>query len=184
MTNERGDAPGKRGITERSSTLYLTFLLGEEVYGLKILAVQEIIGLIHITPVPRMPDYVRGVINLRGKVIPVIDLRIKFGMPTKEDTRQSCIIVVEIPDDDRIVTMGISVDSVSEVMNIPADQVAPPPSVGGAQIDFILGMGKVGNNVVALLDAALVLSNGDLAGVRGIRAAAEESSESLAAAAE
>ncbi len=168
MTAETGTASARKETAERSSTLYLTFHLGEEVFGLRILAVQEIIGLIHITPVPRMPDYVRGVINLRGRVIPVIDLRIKFGMPPKEDTRQSCIIVVEIPDDGRIVTMGISVDSVSEVLNIPQEQVAPPPSVGGAQIDFIVGMGKVGNNVVALLDAGLVLARNELAGVRSL----------------
>lgn len=173
--NTSGTAgPAKPGIAERSSTLYLTFRLGEEVYGLKILTVQEIIGLIHITPVPRMPEYVRGVINLRGKIIPVIDLRVKFGMPAKEDTRQSCIIVVEIPTDDRLVTMGIAVDSVSEVLNIPAESIAPPPTVGAAQVDFILGMGKIGSTVVALLDASLAVSNGTLHSIHQLEGVSPE----------
>lgn len=154
-----------QGVQERSNSLYLTFLLGEEVYGLRILSVQEIIGLMRITPVPRAPKYVRGVINLRGKVIPVVDLRTRFSMESHEDTRQTCIIVVEVPDQDRLITVGVAVDRVSEVLNIPAEQVAPTPALAGAQTDFILGMGKVGNNVVTLLDASLVLTDADLSHV-------------------
>jgi purine-binding chemotaxis protein CheW len=142
---------------------YLTFSLGEEIYGLGILKVQEIIGVMAVTRVPRTPDFVRGVINLRGKVIPVVDLRLKFGMSTREDTERTCVIVVQVIRGGEQVTMGLIVDEVSEVLEVLSDQIEPPPSFGAAvDTTFILGMGKVNEKVVILLDADRVLSTGEL----------------------
>lgn len=138
---------------------YLTFELGSEIYGIEILKVQEIIGIMSITNVPKTPDYVRGVINLRGKVIPVVELRRKFKMATVEDTERTCIIVVQVKGTDGPITMGILVDEVSEVVDIPADQIEPAPTFGTAvNTAFILAMGKVGGRVVILLDADRVLT--------------------------
>jgi purine-binding chemotaxis protein CheW len=138
---------------------YMTFKLAEEEYGLEILKVREIIGLMDITRVPRTPHYVRGVINLRGKVIPVVDLRQKFGMPACEPTEQTVIIVVQYSIGDRPVTMGTLVDQVLEVRAIDGSQIEPPPTLGESSIDAqcILGVGKVEKRVVFLLDVARVL---------------------------
>lgn len=138
---------------------YLTFVLGGEEYGLEILKVREIIGLMDITSVPQTPVFIKGVINLRGKVIPVIDLRLKFGMEEAEPTDETCIIVVDIGGS----LMGIFVDTVSEVLDVTADQIEPPPSFGSA-IDtvFILGMGKIKGKVKILLDIEKVLSAEEL----------------------
>ncbi len=142
---------------------YLTFRLGEEIFGLPILKVQEIIGMMPVTAVPRVPEYVRGVINLRGKVIPVIDLRLKFGLEGKEDTSRTCIIVLQVASGKGTVVMGTIVDEVSEVVNVAENQIEPPPSFG-ASVDtaFILGMGKIGDKVVMLLDVDRVLSAGEV----------------------
>lgn len=142
---------------------YLTFSLGGEVYGLEILKVQEIIGMMSVTRVPRTPEFMRGVINLRGKVIPVIDLRLKFGLDQVEDTERTCIIVVQVSKGDTTVIMGIIVDEVSEVLDIIEKQIEPSPEFG-AQIDtnFIMGMGKVDKKVVMLLDVDKVLSGGEI----------------------
>jgi len=142
---------------------YLTFTLGSEIFGLPILSVQEIIGIMPVTRVPRTPDYVRGVINLRGKVIPVIDLRVKFGFDAKEDTARTCIIVVQVKHDGQTITMGIIVDEVSEVLEIAASQIEPPPAFGeSVSVDFVMGMGKVGQRVVMLLDIGRVLTAAEL----------------------
>lgn len=142
---------------------YLTFRLGPETYGLEILKVQEIIGITNVTHVPRTPEFVRGVINLRGKVIPVIDLRLKFGIEATEDTDRTCNIVVQIVAQERQVILGIVVDQVSEVLDIEADQIEPPPSFGTTvNTDFMLGMGKVGEGVVTLLDISEVLSGDEI----------------------
>ncbi|MEO7424854.1 MAG: chemotaxis protein CheW [Fibrobacteria bacterium] len=138
---------------------YLTFNLGKEVYGIEILKVQEIIGMMSVTRVPKTPEFVRGVVNLRGKVIPVIDLRLKFALEGKEDTDRTCIIVVQVALNGIAVVMGLIVDEVSEVLNVLADQIEASPSFGTkVNTDFILGMGKVGQKVVMLLDADKVLS--------------------------
>jgi purine-binding chemotaxis protein CheW len=157
---EKGDAGQGAGAVAGKQ---LTFRLGPEVFGLPILKVQEIIGMMTVTAVPRVPEYVRGVINLRGKVIPVVELRRKFLMNPVEDTERTCIIVVEVRSGEHKVTMGILVDEVSEVLEISAGQIEPPPSFG-SQVDtrFILGMGKVGDQVVMLLDVEGVLSDGNL----------------------
>jgi purine-binding chemotaxis protein CheW len=142
---------------------YLTFALGGEIYGLEILKVQEIIGMMNVTRVPRTPEFIRGVINLRGKVIPVVDLRIKFGLNAQEDTEKTVIIVVQITRASQQVTMGTIVDEVSEVMDIEGEQIEPPPQLGAeVETDFILGMGKIGEKVVMLLDIDKVLTGGEM----------------------
>ena len=142
---------------------YLTFSLGAEEFGLEILKVREIIGYIEVTAVPQTPHHVRGVINLRGQVIPVVDLRAKFGMETAEVTEQSCIIVVEIVQGNRTCSMGIIVDRVQEVLDIVGDSIEDAPQFGASvNTDFILGMGKVGNSVKILLDIDKVLAGDDL----------------------
>lgn len=138
---------------------YLSFALGGEVYGLEILKVQEINGIVEVTRVPRTPDYVRGVINLRGRVIPVIDLRAKFEMEQVENTERTCIIVVQLDNDDSHATVGVIVDHVSEVMNITAEQISPPPEFGdGVDSEIIIGMGKLEGQVIILLDIQKVLA--------------------------
>ncbi len=152
-----------RPIATAKAGKYLTFQLGNEVYGLEILKVQEIIGMLRVTRVPRTPVFVRGVINLRGKVIPVIDLRLKFSMETQPDTERTCIIVVQVAQNGTHVTMGIIVDEVSEVLNVAAEDIEPPPSLHkGVNIDFILGMGKSGQKVLMLLNADKVLSGDEI----------------------
>jgi purine-binding chemotaxis protein CheW len=152
----------RSNIAERAGK-FLTFRLEEEEYGLEILKVQEIIGMMKITHVPKTPDFVRGVINLRGKVIPVVDLRRKFDMTSKEDTERTCIIVVQVEKAGVLLTIGLLVDEVSEVMNVTATQIEPPPSFGSAvDTSFIFGMGKVGEKVVILLDVDKVLSTAEI----------------------
>ncbi len=147
---------------------YLTFALGHEEYGLEILKVREIIGYMDITAVPQTPDYVNGVINLRGKVIPVIDLRSKFEMETVEITEETCIIVVEIEHKEAEIETGIIVDKVSEVLDINGDNIEQAPQFG-SKIDseFILGMGKVGESVKILLDIDKVLAVSALLEIAG-----------------
>jgi len=144
---------------------YLTFKLGAEEYGLEILRVTTIIGLMDITAVPDTPHYVRGVMNLRGKVIPVVEMRTKFGLPTIEDTKETCVIVVEVQEGDHSTSMGILVDSVSEVLDIPAEAIEETPSFAGgaASTEYILGMAKIEEEVKMLLDIDRVLVDGDLA---------------------
>ncbi len=138
---------------------YLTFALAHEEYGLEILKVREIIGYIDVTAVPQTPQYVKGVVNLRGQVIPVIDLRTKFGMETADVTEETCIIVVEISLAGRTFSTGIVVDRVQEVLDIPGQNIEEPPQFGAAvNTDFILGMAKVDDSVKILLDINRVLS--------------------------
>lgn len=148
---------------------YLTFKMGAEAYGIGILKVQEIIGMMAVTHVPRIPDFIRGVINLRGKVISIVDLRVKFGLEHREDTERTCIIVVQVARAEDRVTMGIIVDEVSEVLFIESGQIEPPPSFGSSvKTDFLLGMGKVGDKVVMLLDVDKVLSRQEVDAVKEI----------------
>ena len=143
---------------------YLTFALGPEEYGLEILKVREIIGFMDITAVPHTPAYVRGVINLRGQVISVIDLRKRFEMPVTDKTELTCIIVVEIKADGRRVNMGIVVDSVSEVLSIPSASIEDAPSFGtNIDTSFILGMGKLDGKVKILLDIDRILTSEEVA---------------------
>jgi purine-binding chemotaxis protein CheW len=145
---------------------YLTFALAHEEYGLEILKVREIIGYMDITAVPQTPHHVKGVINLRGQVIPVVDLRSKFGMDTAEVTEETCIIVVEICQDDKRFQTGIVVDHVQEVLDIAGGDIEDAPQFGSSvDTDFILGMGKIGDSVKILLDIDKVLAGENLAGI-------------------
>ena len=158
-----GVVPDSAGdLGGRLAGKYMTFQLADEAYGLEILKVREIIGLMEITRVPRVDSCVRGIINLRGRVIPVIDLRQKFGMPATEATEQTVIIVVQYAVGARTFTMGILVDQVLEVLSIDRTQIEPPPSFGAdVDLDFILGVGKTEERVVFLLDVGRVLSESD-----------------------
>ena len=140
---------------------YLTFHLGAETYGISVLKVREIIRHTFTTVVPQMPDYVKGVINLRGKIIPVIDLRLKFGMPGSDATEHSCIVVVQVARTNNTkLTMGIVVDGVEEVANIAAGDIEETPDFGVQMEDtaYILGMAKIKGVVKALLDIDKVLT--------------------------
>lgn len=144
---------------------YLTFALGSEEYGLEILKVREIFGYMEITAIPQTPEHVKGVINLRGQVIPVIDLRAKFGMETIETTDQTCIIVVETTQQDSKFSTGIVVDHVQEVLDIKADQIEDAPQFGSSvETEFISGMGKIGDSVKILLNIDKVLTGTNLSG--------------------
>ncbi len=158
------ETQGIKRVKTLEGKKFLTFLMANEKYGLEILKVREIIGIMDVTPVPTTPAFVRGVINLRGKVIPVVDLRLKFGMEAKEDTQRTCIIVVHLAREGQEMIMGIIVDEVSEVLDIDQDQIEPPPSFGAdIRTDFILGMGKVNQRVVTMLDIDRVLSEREIA---------------------
>ncbi len=138
---------------------YLTFSLENEEYGIGILKVKEIIGMMPITSVPRTPDFIKGVINLRGKVIPVIDLRLKFNMASIPYDERTCIIVVEIDLESSTVLIGIVVDAVSEVLNIQETEIEETPKFGTSlDTDYILGMAKKDGEVKILLDIDRVLS--------------------------
>ena len=155
---------------------FLTFTLGDEEYGQEILRVREIIGMIDITPLPQTPEYVKGVINLRGKIIPVIELRVKFAMESIDYTEETCIIVVEVTDGlnpDEQFHMGVIVDSVSEVLDIPRNQIEPAPQFGcTVNTEYIMGMGKVhgkgkgkgkdNDKVIILLDINKVMTHTEM----------------------
>ena len=148
---------------------FLTFFLDREEYGLEILRVREIIGLLPITPVPRTSECVRGVINLRGKVIPVLSLRKKFGMPEVESTDHTCIIVVQSGD----ASLGMIVDRVSEVLDIASNDIVDAPSLGGGlRTDYILGIGKASGKIRLLLDIDRVLSEDEQAEVQALTSSA------------
>lgn len=143
---------------------YLTFTMAEEEYGISILKIKEIIRMMPITSVPQTPDFVKGVINLRGKVIPVMDLRLRFGMDAIDYTERTCIIVVEIAVPAGHVMIGIVVDSVSEVLNIKRDDIEDTPTFGTKlNTDYILGMAKMEGSVKILLDIDQVLSQAEIA---------------------
>ncbi len=148
---------------------YLSFSLAEEEYGIGILQIKEIIGMMNITVVPQTPEYVKGVINLRGKVIPVIDLRLRFDMDSAAYTERTCIIVVEIKSETTTLPIGIVVDSVSEVLNVRAENIEPPPSFGvNLDTGYILGMAKMDSGIKILLDINKVLGAEEIAGLEKV----------------
>jgi len=169
------EAQGVAGIDEAIKAMtiktgkYLTFSLKEEEYGIGILKVKEIIGMMPVTSVPRTPAFVKGVINLRGKVIPVIDLRAKFDMESIPYDERTCIIVVEIDGESATILIGIVVDSVSEVLNIKAEEIEAAPTFG-TRLDtqYILGMAKTEGGVKILLNIDRVLSGDEIAAVEGV----------------
>lgn len=135
---------------------FLTFSLGNEFYGIEIKYVTEIVGMQPITEVPELPDYIRGIMNLRGKIIPVMDVRLRFKKPLREYNDRTCIIVVDIRD----ISIGLIIDSVSEVLSIPEGNIVPPPELNkGSGNRYIMGIGKVGNDVKLLLDCNKLLSD-------------------------
>ncbi len=142
---------------------YLTFSMADEEYGIGILKIKEIIGMMPITTVPQTPEFVKGVINLRGKVIPVIDLRLRFGMDAIDYTERTCIIVVEIDGSVGTVQIGIVVDAVSEVLNVNGEEIEETPTFGAKlNTDYILGMAKMEGGVKILLDIDRVLSGEEI----------------------
>jgi purine-binding chemotaxis protein CheW len=158
--------------TGKRAGKYLTFFLAREEYGLEILKVHEIMGVMPITRVPRTPSFVRGVINLRGKVIPIVDLRAKFGMEEAAASAENCIIVVQVHG----AQTGVMVDRVSEVSDIADAQIEDAPSFGSdVQTDFLLGIAKSTDRVRLLLDIERVLSTKDVVDLRAVRADASES---------
>ncbi len=155
-------------VSEKTSALggkYLTLVLGKEVYGIEILKVREIIGIVNITAVPQSSDYLKGIINLRGKIIPVLDLRIKFSMPETEYTHETCIIVVEVNK----IDLGLVVDTVSEVMDIKSSEIEEAGNLGNeVDRDFLLGLGKVKDRIVILLDIGKILNADEFSKVETI----------------
>ncbi len=153
---------------------YLTFTLGGESFAIGILSIKEIIQYASVTPVPMMPESVRGVINLRGAVVPVIDLNRRFGRAPTEIAKRTCIVIVEIPGDEAPQVVGVMVDAVSAVLEIPADQIEPPPAFGAnIRAEYMEGMGKVDGRFVILVDVNHVLSQIDAAALAaGLPAAA------------
>jgi len=138
---------------------YLTFSLGSEEYGIVITKVREIIGIMEITAVPHTPDFIKGVINLRGRVIPIIELRMRFNMEVKDYDDRTCIIVVDVPGPNGTVQVGMLVDSVSEVINIAPQDIEPPPDFGVSTDaeNIIIGMGKIKGKLKILLDVDQVI---------------------------
>ena len=159
---------------EEAPSQYLTFALGSEMFAVGILNVKEIIEYGNLTEIPMMPAFIRGVINLRGSVVPVIDLSARFGGSQTEVGRRTCIVIVEVEDEDTKHDIGIMVDAVSEVLDIPGSEIEPPPAFG-AQIraDFIFGMGKVAGKFVILLNINKVLSVEEIALLTGGEGLAE-----------
>ena len=151
----------EEGVDARAG-LYLTFVLSNEIYGFEILKVQEIIGQMPITRVPNVPDHFRGVINLRGKVIPVVDLGKRFGLGAIKEDEKTCIIVLQITLEGKDHILGVMVDEVSEVLTIISEQIEDAPSFGTIDTDFIMGMGKVAEKVVMLLDGEKLFSIQDI----------------------
>jgi len=140
--------------------MYLTFRLGHEDYGIEIRYVTEIVGMQKITEVPDMPTFVKGVVNLRGQVIPVLDMRLRFNMEPREYDERTCIVVVNI----NTSQVGLVVDTVNEVRNINDDQISPPPkTAGAASAQYIQGMGKVGEDVIILLEGQRLLYEQEMA---------------------
>lgn len=156
ITDERGAQSGA-GLGHLAGK-YLTFALGAEEYGLPVLKVREIIKVMDITQVPQVPAHVRGVINLRGKVIPVIDLRAKFGLPHQDYTERTCIVVVDVALTTTRVMLGVVVDAVSEVLNVTAAEIDQAPEFGShVTTEYMLGLAKVKGTVKILLDLDRVL---------------------------
>ncbi|MCL6584115.1 MAG: chemotaxis protein CheW [bacterium] len=146
-----------------NSNQYLTFTLGNELFAADIAKVREVLDFPTITRVPRMPDYLLGVTNLRDNVVPVIDMRLKFGMTPTERTVDTCVVIVETELDGEQVTIGCLADSVEEVLDLPPDQIEPPPKIGlGLDTEFLKGMGKQGDKFLMILDMDKVLSIGEL----------------------
>jgi purine-binding chemotaxis protein CheW len=149
---------------------YLTFMLDEEIFAFDISKVREVLDFTTITKVPRTPAFMRGVINLRGSVVPVVDLRLKFGMTRTEQMINTCIIIVEVMVDNETITLGALADSVQEVMDLTPDQIEPAPKIGiRLNTEFIRGMGKQNDKFIIILDINKVFSTEEIAMVQAGR---------------
>lgn len=147
---------------------YLTFMLGGETYAMGILAIKEIIDFGNLTEVPRMPPFIRGVINLRGAVVPVIDLSARFGKAATSVTRRTCIVIIEVATGEETQDVGVMVDAVNAVLEISSQEIEPPPSFGAKiRADFMSGMGKVNGKFVIILNVQQVLSVDEMATLAG-----------------
>jgi len=161
---------------------YLTFLLANEEYAISILKVKEIIEYDTVTTVPKTPQWVRGVINLRGAVVPVVDLAVKFGLEQKPVTRTTCIVIVETQFESQNITIGVLADAVSQVMELTAEDLQPVPEFGTrVKVDYLLGMAQVGKKFALLLDVDKVLSTDELLHLSGVTPIAENSQAGEAA---
>jgi purine-binding chemotaxis protein CheW len=160
-------APTDRNApAERGAEKYLAFHVGAEEFAIAVLSVREIMGMQDITAVPHTPSYVKGIINLRGKVVPVVDLRLKFSMPQIEYTQRTCIVVVDVAGDGVRMLMGVVVDAVSEVLNVAPSEIESTPDFGeGVSIPYLLGIAKSRGKVILLLDIDKVLSSAELTGL-------------------
>ncbi len=157
------------GKADQRAGKYLTFELGHEEFGIQVLKVREIVGILDITAGPQTPIYVKGVINLRGKVIPVVDLRLKFGLQEIEYTQRTCIIVVQVSGEAGGMLMGIIVDGVSEVLNVTGADIEDTPDFGqGVTTPYILGMAKIKGKVKILLEIDQVLTSQELQGIQQV----------------
>ncbi|BCM26183.1 chemotaxis protein CheW [Methyloradius palustris] len=155
------------------SQQYLTFMLGTEVFAINILNIKEIIEYGQLTEVPRMPEFIRGVINLRGAVVPVIDLGARFGKQPTSLSRRTCVVIIEVEYEGEQQVVGVMVDAVNEVMDILPDQIEPAPNFGAnIRADFIAGMGKVEGKFVIILNVSYVLSLEEIATLAAVGDAA------------
>ncbi len=161
---------------------YLTFMLGGEMFAIGILVIKEIIEYGNLTEVPMMPAYIRGVINLRGSVVPVVDLSTRFGRKRTELSRRTCIVIIEVASEQETQVVGVVVDAVNEVLEIQADQIEPPPAFGAKiRTDFIRGMGKMDGKFMIILNVDNVLSIDDLALLDQANAQGTESADEVVA---
>lgn len=176
----QGNTPAAKGrqvvaATSAESAQYLTFVLGGEMFAVGILHVKEIIEFGNLTEIPMMPPFIRGVINLRGAVVPVIDLSARFDGRRSEAGKRTCIVIVEVQDNDLSHDIGIMVDAVSEVLEIPASEIEPAPAFGARiRADFIEGMGKVAGKFVILLNIDRILSIEEIATLASVAGSSEE----------
>jgi purine-binding chemotaxis protein CheW len=160
---------------ETKTSTYLTFRIGSEDFAVDVLKVREILELVRITQVPKTPDFMKGVINLRGSVVPVVDMHIKFGLKDEERTVDTCIIVMEVSIRDEVVVLGAIADMVKEVTDIDRDNIEPPPRIGSTvDVEFIDGIGKIGEEFVIVLDINKVFSEEDIKLVKSVGKIKEE----------
>jgi purine-binding chemotaxis protein CheW len=159
-------------VQDEQQHQYLTFMLNSEIFAIGILRIKEIIEYGNLTEVPRMPGFIRGVINLRGAVVPVIDLGSRFGKQASTVSRRTCIVIIEVQHDDAQQVVGVMVDAVNEVLDIPAAEIEPAPSFGAKiRADFIRGMGKVDGTFVIILNVDHVLSLDEMSSLAGVETA-------------
>ena len=157
------ETEAKIELSEVESDQHLTFILSNEEFAIPVIMIREIIEYGHLTNVPMVPDFIKGVVNLRGNVVPVISLSNKFGLEEKEINKRTCIIIMDTQLDDENIVMGVVVDKVLQVIEIPEEQIEPSPTLGATiRTDFIKGMGKIDDNFIIILDVIQVLSAEEL----------------------